>query len=61
MHVNVHVFTCMFYMHVNMHVTKHACFMHVFTCMSDFAGSKLLLEVASNQGFRVTAKYQSTK
>ena len=46
MHVNVHVFTCMFYMHVNMHVymhvnmhvTKHACYMHVFTCMSDFTG-----------------------
>jgi hypothetical protein len=30
---NMHV-----YMHVNMHVTKHACYMHVFTCMSDFTG-----------------------
>jgi hypothetical protein len=33
MHVNIYV-----YMHVNVHVTKHACYMHVFTCMSDLTG-----------------------
>ena len=52
MHVNMHVYMHVYmhvktahlhacknmhvYMHVNMHVTKHACYMHVFTCLSDF-------------------------
>jgi hypothetical protein len=32
-----------------MHVTKHACFMHVFTCMSDFKGPHIPgLEVLSD-------------
>jgi hypothetical protein len=29
-------------MHVNMHVSKHACYMHVFTCMSDFTGIQII-------------------